>query len=59
MEDKKKVDSNLPGSDHSRFDQETKRLRRDIFRSDEEKFNLFIRMLRTNALFKKAIVTHK
>ena len=34
-------------------------LRRDIYRPDMEKLKLFTQMLRTNALFKKAKVTHK
>lgn len=38
---------------------ETDRLRRDIYRSDIEKLRLFTKMLRANALFKKAIITHK
>jgi hypothetical protein len=38
---------------------ETERLRRDIYRPDMEKLRLFTQMLRTNALFKKAKVTHK
>jgi len=38
---------------------ETDRLRRDIYRPDMEKLKLFTQMLRTNALFKKAKVTHK
>jgi hypothetical protein len=35
------------------------RLRRDIYRPDIEKFQLFTQMLRANALFKKAKVIHK
>jgi hypothetical protein len=35
------------------------RLRRNIYRSDIEKFSLFTRMLRTNSIFKRAKVTHK
>lgn len=35
------------------------RLRRDIYRPDMEKLKLFTQMLRTNALFKKAKITHK
>ena len=38
---------------------EADRLRRDIYRPDMEKLKLFTQMLRTNALFKKAKVTHK
>jgi hypothetical protein len=40
-------------------DSETERLRRDIYRPDVEKFRLFTQMLRANALFKKAKITHK
>ena len=38
---------------------EIDRLKRDIYRPDIEKLKLFTQMLRTNALFKKAKVTHK
>jgi len=38
---------------------ETERLRKDVFRSDMEKFHLFTKMLRTNALLKNAKITHK
>ena len=38
---------------------ETERLRRDIFRPDMEKLQLFTKMLRTNALLKKAQIRHK
>jgi hypothetical protein len=38
---------------------EINRLRRDVYRPDMEKLKLFTQMLRTNALFKKAKVTHK
>lgn len=38
---------------------EQERLRRDIYRPDIEKLHLFTQMLRVNALFKKAKVTHK
>ena len=38
---------------------EMDRLRRDIYRPDMEKLKLFTQMLRTNALLKKAKVTHK
>lgn len=40
-------------------DPETERLRRDIYRSDKEKFQLFAQMLRRNAMLKKAKITHK
>lgn len=35
------------------------RLRRDVFRSDMDKLKLFTKMLRTNSVLKKAIITHK
>jgi len=38
---------------------ETERLKRDIYRSDMEKFKLFTQMLRTNVLLKKAVIRHK
>ena len=38
---------------------ETERLKRDIYRPDMEKLRLFTKMLRTNALLKKAIIRHK
>jgi hypothetical protein len=45
--------------DPSSYEGEIGRLRRDIYRSDIEKLKLFTQMLRTNALFKKAKITHK
>lgn len=41
------------------FDAEKERIKRDIYRSDVEKLRLFTRMLKQNALFKKAKVIHK
>ena len=38
---------------------EEERLRKDVFRSDIEKFRLFTRMLRNNAVLKRAKITHK
>ena len=38
---------------------EIERLKRDIYRPDIEKLKLFTQMLRTNALLKKAKITHK
>ena len=38
---------------------ETDRLKRDIYRSDIEKLQLFTKMLRTNQLLKKAVIRHK
>jgi hypothetical protein len=40
-------------------EREMERLRQNVYRSDMEKFKLFTQMLRANALFKKAKVTHK
>jgi hypothetical protein len=40
-------------------DAEKERIKRDIYRSDIEKLQLFTRMLKQNALFKKAKVIHK
>lgn len=45
--------------DSSSNEGEVVRLRRDIYRPDMEKLKLFTQMLRTNALFKKAKITHK
>jgi hypothetical protein len=38
---------------------EIERLKKDIYRPDMEKFRLFTKMLRTNLLFKKAVIHHK
>ena len=38
---------------------ETERLKRDIYRSDMEKFRLFTNMIRTNAVYSRIKVTHK
>jgi len=40
-------------------DAEKERLLRDIYRPDIEKLGLFTEMLRNNAVFKKAKITHK
>jgi hypothetical protein len=45
--------------DSSSSEAELGRLRRDIYRPDMEKLKLFTQMLRANALFKKAKITHK
>jgi len=37
---------------------EKERLRQNIYRSDMDKLRLFTKMLRTNALYNKAIVNH-
>jgi hypothetical protein len=55
------VQPNMPSVDKKlpiqRTDEE--RLRENIYRSDMEKFRLFTRMLRRNAMFKRAKITHK
>ncbi len=38
---------------------EVERLNKDIYRSDIDKFRLFTQMLRTNAVYKKAIIYHQ
>ena len=38
---------------------ETERMKRDIYRPDMEKLQLFTQMLRTNKLLKKAVIHHK
>ena len=48
-------DAIKPSSNEGEIDH----LRRDIYRPDMEKLKLFTQMLRTNALFRKAKVTHK
>jgi hypothetical protein len=40
-------------------DSEREQIRRDIYRSDIEKLKLFTRMLKQNALFKRAKISHK
>ncbi len=50
-----KPDAKLQISEES----EMERLRRDVFRPDMEKLQLFTKMLRANALYKKAKVSHK
>lgn len=37
---------------------ENEKLREDIFRPDMEKLQLFVRMLRRNAVLNKAVITH-
>lgn len=38
---------------------EIDRLREAVYMSDMDKFRLFTNMLRTNALFRRAVITHK
>ena len=37
----------------------SERLKRDIYRPDIEKLQLFTKMLRTNALLKKTVIKHE
>lgn len=38
---------------------ELDRLKRDVYRSDKEKFELFCLMLKRSAMYKRAVITHK
>lgn len=38
---------------------DSERLRRDVYRSDMDKLRLFTKMLRTNNVLNKVVVTHK
>ncbi len=50
----------LHPKDHEHLpDPELERLKRDIYRSDKEKFLLFTQMLRRGIMLKQAKVTHK
>jgi len=55
-EKKKESDIN---SAHLLANNEKEQIKRDMYRSDIEKLRLFTRMLRQNALFKKAKIIHK
>jgi hypothetical protein len=57
MSEKNKESAEIAAS--SMFNAEKERIKRDIYRSDVEKLRLFTRMLKQNALFKKAKVIHK
>lgn len=59
MSTKKKTIQELTSTPCLSAIDEQERLRRDIYRPDIEKLHLFTQMLRVNALFKKAKVTHK
>jgi hypothetical protein len=54
-----KEEKGKPESETLSLLNETERLKRDIYRPDMEKLRLFTRMLRTNALLKKATIHHK
>ena len=59
MSDKKKIVIRDIPQDASAIDVSTERLKQDIYRTDMEKLRLFTQMLKTNAMYKKAIVSHK
>jgi len=59
MPGRKRIDKKLTPEAKSVQDADAERLRRNIYRSDMEKLSLFTKMLRRNALYKKAKVTHK
>ena len=54
-----KEDKLVPKAESPLMLTETERLKRDIYRPDIEKLQLFTKMLRTNALLKKAVIRHK
>jgi hypothetical protein len=54
-----KAEKIKPESENLTLLNETERLKRDVYRPDMEKLQLFTKMLRTNALLKKAIIHHK
>jgi len=54
-----KAEKVKPIPDNPELLTETERLKRDIYRSDIEKLQLFTKMLRTNQLLKKAVIRHK
>lgn len=54
----KKKESDITTA-HLLANNEKERIKRDMYRSDIEKLRLFTRMLRQNALFKKAKIIHK
>lgn len=59
MPGRKKIDKKFAAGNIPAKDADTERLRQNIYRSDMEKLSLFTKMLRRNALYKKAKVTHK
>ena len=58
MPSTEKLPDNYQSQETPASDPETERLRRDIYRSDKEKFHLFAQMLRRNAMLKNANITH-
>jgi hypothetical protein len=59
MHGREKIDKKFPPGITPAKNADTERLRQNIYRSDREKLSLFTKMLRRNALYKKARVTHK
>jgi hypothetical protein len=59
MPGRKKTDKKFAPEITPAKDADAERLRQNIYRSDMEKLSLFTKMLRRNALYKKAKVTHK
>ena len=55
-----KQETSNPASENPFIEEsEMERLRRNVFRTDKEKFLLFTKMLRTNMMYKRAKITHK
>jgi len=59
MSAKKQTTQELAPTPNASTIDELEKLRRDIYRPDIEKLQLFTQMLRMNALFKKAKVSHR
>ena len=55
----KQEEKKSSGSESLILTNETERLKRDIYRPDMEKFQMFTKMLRTNMLLKRAVIVHK
>jgi hypothetical protein len=55
----KQEEKKLSGNESLILTNEIERLKRDIYRPDMEKLQLFTRMPRTNMLLKKAVFFHK
>ncbi|MES2455322.1 MAG: hypothetical protein V4594_07275 [Bacteroidota bacterium] len=58
----KKEEKNIlrePNEGYLTNSSEEDRLKNDVFRSDMEKLQLFTKMLRSNAILKRAVITHK
>ncbi len=59
MSENKNITQGKITTNHFSNKTEEERLRADVFRPDKEKLALFTKMLRTNALYKRAVITHK